>query len=55
MAVTIDELQVDVTQPTATATATPETGAAQDEAARTRQFDALLAERARIAARLVAD
>jgi hypothetical protein len=53
MAVTIDELQVDVTQPTATTS--PETGAAQDEAARTRQFDALLAERARIAARLIAD
>jgi len=53
MAVTIDELQVDVTQPTATDS--PEAAQTQDEAARTRQFDALLAERARVATRLIAD
>lgn len=54
MAVTIDELQVDVTQPT-TATGPSETGAAQDEAARVREFEALLSERARVGARLLAD
>jgi hypothetical protein len=53
MAVTIDELLVDVTQPTTTES--PETAATQDEVARSRQFDALLAERARVAARLIAD
>jgi hypothetical protein len=54
MAVTIDELQVDVTPPT-TATGPTEAGVSQDEAARVREFEALLFERARIAARLLAD
>lgn len=53
MPVTIDELQVDVTQPTAVAPA--ETASTQGEALRASELDTLLAERARIAARLIAD
>ncbi len=53
MALTIDELLVDVTQPTATAPS--ETASTQDAAVRARELDALLAERARVAARLLAD
>jgi len=53
MPMTIDELLVDVTPPTAAAPS--ETAAATNEAARVRELDALLAERARVWARLLAD
>jgi hypothetical protein len=53
MPVTIDEMNVDVTPPTAEAPA--DAPAAPDLAVRIRQLVALLAERERIRARLFAD
>jgi hypothetical protein len=53
MPVTIDEMDVDVTPPAVEAPATAP--AAPDPAVRIRQLMALLAERERIRARLIAD
>jgi hypothetical protein len=53
MPVTIDELQVDLTPPPAPRSPTAAT--VVDEAAHARQLNALLDERERIRARLVAD